>query len=289
MYQMHLGSYAVLINYSMLDTKAIRNLNKVTLIKVESGTQIENNSFWAYLKSGNSLNLSIKTQDAFAQFSTLIKSPLLASAASSALEGLGIGSINTTALDVTRKTTFMGGEPLSFNLQCTKFIETDYQTDIVAPVLKLCSWMLPERDKELLKPLSSKLGGILQTQAAKHNEKIKEKDESLNPTGGVWGLAQKALSWFNDYVGEVYSLKNPEQFSSNGHLLLKMPGVTIDECFIRSVNLGLPYVSYVDEKGSEVIEKVDITLAIETMRMATLGNDKGSPLITLFGNQLKAK
>lgn len=235
--------------YAFLEeAKQIRELNRMSLILMNSSTQLE---YSAYMEGGVSFGITSNMED----MTSL--SPNMLTTAVANLMGF------VPAFDMPRWYAYKGTKPISFSIKTYLKLQKDFQKDVINPFMNLCKMVLPSRSEDTLKGMVQKapvLNSLLSGFGLideKNNAVLNKLDDisllntpiSISPT--ISSSVATRLKLRMGRYGEN---------SEDSSYTFKFGEVVVTG---MQVSWGRLLV------GAGLPERLDIDLSIETMRCAT--------------------
>nr|DAG74674.1 MAG TPA: hypothetical protein [Bacteriophage sp.] len=251
-------------NFNNFSLGIFRNWNKLELKGYSStvngnSQKTEPVSFTAYCKEPIRINTAIKIGDS-------------ASAATGLLNTFMNMMGTTSALDIPRKYSFRGTDPVSFSQRCYLVLEDDPKKDLEGELKKLLKLFLPKSVnsfKESAPSGLSDVAGFMDTALSSIGTGL------TNVTSFVTSLISTDLSqWItksSDEIGKsIRYLKIPDalspvDFDESKSLKFRKGAVYFEGLFIKSVGITIPELMYA--KGYPPYIALDITF--ETFRPAS--------------------
>jgi hypothetical protein len=230
------------------EAKQIRELNKMSLILMNSTTPLE---YTAYMEGGVNFGITSNMEDMTSLSPNMLTTALVNVA----------GFV--PAFDMPRWYAYKGTKPISFSINTYLKLENDINTDVVEPFKKLCQMVLPSRSDDTLK-------GIVQ------------KTPVLNSLLSGFGLIDESNNAILNKLDDISLLKTPLSISptiANSKAtrlklrLGKFGKTTEDDSY--SFKFGEVVVTGMQVSWGRLLvgegwpERFDIGLTIETMRCAT--------------------
>lgn len=242
--------------------ESIRDINQLKIFS-NDGQKTEK-VFWAYLPSGFNISTSMSTDSWFGGVFNSIQKGL------SGLIHIGnvLGS-GFTGVDIKKYMFYSGTNPLTFNVHTFLILKEDYDKDILEPLQKLMNFYLPSRGTKELTEIDNIVQGSL--------DKVKETWSNNQTIGGqvvskIFNLLNQGYDAVKEFIGPVYTVGVPPQMANKENKKQQVNNTVFfgrhfyfEDCFITKVDLGIPM--FLVEGGRPDI--IDVTLTIETARMAT--------------------
>lgn len=185
---------------------------------------------------------------------------------------------NVPALDIAKKNLFGGSRPLRFIFDVYLFFtgEKSYEDEILNPLQALLENYLPKSNND---NIAGKIIKKFKDYSDKKSQEAGGEDAAngnTNSSGGIWDLSYKVFAYFENYIGEVHTLKLPPIYNPiNSEKLGIIIGTEnhwtfkAHELQWTKFNVTFPPLVYSDEVGMGIFDHIKLHMEFETLRNAT--------------------